>query len=135
MNLNLLKQLSEAPGVPGREERVRAIVEREAKTLFDEVTTDNMGSLIATKRAKTPGAKRVLAWKAGYGFVMPEDEAVAMRRAGKQVLNVDDAGAAFCLPADGDHLVVSGDVNGDGAADFAINVYGTTKLTAGDFLL
>ena len=61
---------------------------------FDEVTTDNMGSLIATKRAKTPGAKRVLAWKAGYGFVMPEDEAVAMRRAGKQVLNVDDAGAA-----------------------------------------
>jgi endoglucanase len=63
MNLPLLKSLSEAPGVPGREERVRAILEREAKSLFDEVTTDAMGNLIATKRAtRAPagGAKRVL---------------------------------------------------------------------------
>ena len=51
----------------------------------------------------------MLASKAGYGFVMPEDEAVAMRRAGKQVLNVDAAGACFCLPLDGDHLAVVGD--------------------------
>jgi topoisomerase-4 subunit A len=56
-----------------------------------------------------PGAKQVLASKAGYGFIMPEDEAVAMRRAGKQVLSVDEAGACFCLPADGDHLAVIGD--------------------------
>ena len=56
-----------------------------------------------------PGAKRVLASKAGYGFVMPEDEAVAMRRAGKQALSVDAAGACFCLPIDGDHLAVVGD--------------------------
>jgi topoisomerase IV subunit A len=56
-----------------------------------------------------PGARRVLASKAGYGFVMPEDEAVAMRRAGKQVLNVDQAGACFCLPVEGDHLAVVGD--------------------------
>jgi topoisomerase IV subunit A len=55
------------------------------------------------------GARRLLASKAGYGFVMPEDEAVAMRRAGKQVLNVDDAGACFCLPVEGDHLAVVGD--------------------------
>jgi topoisomerase-4 subunit A len=56
-----------------------------------------------------PGAKRVLASKAGYGFVLPEEEAVAMRRAGKQVLNVDASGAAFCLAAEGDHLAVIGD--------------------------
>jgi topoisomerase IV subunit A len=56
-----------------------------------------------------PGGKRVLASKAGFGFVIPEDEAVAMRRAGKQVLNVDGGGSAFCLPADGDHLSVIGD--------------------------
>ncbi|HEX3916500.1 MAG TPA: DNA gyrase subunit A, partial [Caulobacteraceae bacterium] len=55
------------------------------------------------------GAKRVLASKAGYGFVMPEDEAVAMRRAGKQVLGVDAGGSCFCLPATGDHLAVVGD--------------------------
>jgi topoisomerase-4 subunit A len=40
---------------------------------------------------------------------MPEDEAVAMRRAGKQVLSVDEAGACFCLPVEGDHLAVVGD--------------------------
>jgi len=56
-----------------------------------------------------PGAKRVLSSKAGYGFIAPEDEAVAMRRAGKQVLTVDAAGACFCLPAEGDHLAVIGD--------------------------
>ncbi len=56
-----------------------------------------------------PGRKRVLASKAGYGFVLPEDEAVAMRKAGKQVLTVGDAGACFCLEAAGDHLSVIGD--------------------------
>jgi endoglucanase len=60
MNLNLLKQLSEAPGVPGREERVRAIVERECKGLFDDVSTDALGSLIAIKRAKQSNAQKVL---------------------------------------------------------------------------
>ena len=56
-----------------------------------------------------PGRRRVLASKAGYGFVLPEDEAVAFRKAGKQVLNVDDKGAAVCLDADGDHIAVIGD--------------------------
>ncbi len=56
-----------------------------------------------------PGAKRVLASKSGYGFILPEDEAVAMRKAGKQTLSVDAAGACFCLPADGDHVAVLGD--------------------------
>src|SRR5882724_10774107 len=60
MNLNLLKQLSEAPGVPGREERVRAILEKEAKGLFDDISTDNLGSLIAVKKSKTPNAKKVI---------------------------------------------------------------------------
>lgn len=60
MNLPLLKTLSETAGVPGREERVRKILERECAGLFDEVTTDPMGNLIATKKAKVAGAKRVL---------------------------------------------------------------------------
>ena len=60
MNLPFLKSLSEAPGVPGREERVRAILEKECRGLFDSVTTDPMGSLIATKRSNRQGAKRVL---------------------------------------------------------------------------
>src|SRR5215211_7667015 len=60
MNLPLLKSLSEAPGVPGREERVRAILERETKGLFDEVSTDAMGNLIALKKSRQSGATRVL---------------------------------------------------------------------------
>ncbi len=52
------------------------------------------------------GRKRVLASKAGYGFVMPEDEAIAFRRAGKQVLNGE---AVVSLEAVGDHLAVIGD--------------------------
>jgi topoisomerase IV subunit A len=59
--------------------------------------------------AHRPGAKRLLASKTGYGFVLPEDEAVAFRRAGKQVLNVDAKGAAVSLPMAGDRVAVIGD--------------------------
>jgi endoglucanase len=59
MNLPLLKKLSEAPGVPGREERVREILQKECKGLFDSISVDNLGSLIATKKAKGK-APRVL---------------------------------------------------------------------------
>ncbi|HEX8524787.1 MAG TPA: M42 family metallopeptidase [Tepidisphaeraceae bacterium] len=60
MNLKLLKSLSEAPGVPGREERVREILAREVEGLFDEVTTDPLGSLIARKGAGAEKAQKVL---------------------------------------------------------------------------
>jgi Ca2+-binding RTX toxin-like protein len=39
------------------------------------------------------------------------------------------------IAASGDHWVVQGDVNGDGAGDFAIQVTIATQLVAGDFLL
>jgi topoisomerase-4 subunit A len=56
-----------------------------------------------------PGRRRLLASRAGYGFILAEDEAVAFRKAGKQVLSVGEAGAAACLPLDGDVLAVIGD--------------------------
>jgi topoisomerase IV subunit A len=56
--------------------------------------------------AHKPGRKRVLASKAGYGFVLPEDEAIAFRRAGKQVLNGE---AVVSLEAAGDQIAVIGD--------------------------
>src|SRR5690606_18060772 len=52
-----------------------------------------------------PGRKLVLASKAGYGFVMPEEEAIGTRRAGKQSLNGE---AIACVPAEGDHVAVIG---------------------------
>jgi len=59
--------------------------------------------------AHRPGAKRLVASKAGYGFVLVEDEAVAFRKAGKQVLNADAGGAVISRPLAGDHLAVIGD--------------------------
>ncbi|MEL7238019.1 MAG: M42 family peptidase, partial [Planctomycetota bacterium] len=58
MNIDLLKQLSDAFGVPGREERIRDILRPEFEGAFDEVTEDVMGSLIAVK--KNEGKPRVL---------------------------------------------------------------------------
>jgi endoglucanase len=52
MNFDLLKRLCETPGVPGREERVRALIEREIKGLFDEVRTDPLGNLICTRNPR-----------------------------------------------------------------------------------
>jgi topoisomerase-4 subunit A len=60
-----------------------------------------------------PGAKRILASKEGYGFILPEEEAIAFRRAGKQVLNVGgspkNAALASLALAEADHLAVIGD--------------------------
>lgn len=57
LNVDLLKRLCETPGVPGREERVRALIEGEIAGLFDEVRVDNMGSLICRRapRGTRPG--------------------------------------------------------------------------------
>jgi topoisomerase-4 subunit A len=55
------------------------------------------------------GRKRFLASKEGYGFIATEDEAVAFRKAGKQVLNVGADGAALCLEVTGDQVALIGD--------------------------
>ena len=52
MNIDLLKRLCETPGVSGREERVRALIEEEIKGLFDEVKTDPLGSLIGRRHPR-----------------------------------------------------------------------------------
>ena len=57
MNIDLLKRLCETPGVPGREERVRALIEKEVKGLFDEVRTDAMGNLICRRGPRGGGGE------------------------------------------------------------------------------
>ncbi|WP_297694872.1 DNA topoisomerase IV subunit A [Phenylobacterium sp.] len=55
-----------------------------------------------------PGARRILASREGYGFILPEEEAIAFRRAGKQVLNARQA--VVCEPlGEADQLAVIGD--------------------------
>ncbi len=60
MDLDLLKQLSETPGIPGREERVRAVVEKTLKPLADSSVTDAMGNLIVTVKSGRKNARKVL---------------------------------------------------------------------------
>jgi topoisomerase-4 subunit A len=57
-----------------------------------------------------PGSKLLVASTAGDGFVLPEDEAVAQTRAGRQILNLKDGvRAVVCRPLAGDHVAVVGD--------------------------
>lgn len=51
-----LKRLTETPGIPGREERVRDLICSVTEGLWDEIRTDAMGNLICLKRAAQPAA-------------------------------------------------------------------------------
>jgi len=53
--MQLLRELCEAPGVAGREERVRDIVKRHLEGHVDQLTVDSMGNIIALKKSKTAG--------------------------------------------------------------------------------
>ncbi|MEI6439076.1 MAG: DNA topoisomerase IV subunit A [Alphaproteobacteria bacterium] len=85
------------PSARGHGEPVRLMLDLDDKTDIVDVFIHKLG------------AKRVLASKEGYGFLLPEDEAISFRRAGKQVLSVGAKSAAFALPVTGDHLGVIGD--------------------------
>ncbi|WGM31259.1 DNA topoisomerase IV subunit A [Brevundimonas sp. NIBR11] len=56
--------------------------------------------------AHQPGGKLLMASKAGYGFIAPEDELLAQKRGGKQVLNGDLLAA---IRMTGDHVVTIGE--------------------------
>jgi putative aminopeptidase FrvX len=49
LNLSLFKRISETPGAPGFEGRIRQLIISEIKPLVDKIEIDNMGNLIAIK--------------------------------------------------------------------------------------
>jgi len=51
--LDLLRELSIAPGPPGREDEVRSLIEREIAAYVDEAFTDPFGNLYAVKRGSS----------------------------------------------------------------------------------
>lgn len=61
MNLELLKSLAEARGVPGQEGPVRALVKSAMHGLVDEMEVDVMGNLIGTRRGTGGGPKVMIA--------------------------------------------------------------------------
>ena len=48
--MELLKALTETPGVPGREERIRDLIQQRTRALFDAQRVDAMGNLICRKK-------------------------------------------------------------------------------------
>ncbi|MCU0316210.1 MAG: M42 family metallopeptidase [Fimbriimonadaceae bacterium] len=59
MNIALLKELTEAHGVPGQEDLIRKIVIRELKGLCD-ISVDAMGNVIALKKSDTGTGKKLM---------------------------------------------------------------------------
>ena len=58
--MKLLHELSEAAGVPGREEAIRAIVMRELEGYVDQISVDTMGNVIAFKEGSARTRERVM---------------------------------------------------------------------------
>ena len=53
--LMLFKELTEAPGAPGFEHRIRKIMRRELSKYTAEVIQDNLGSIFGVIRLVEPG--------------------------------------------------------------------------------
>jgi topoisomerase-4 subunit A len=86
------------PGGRGHGEPVRLMVDLEENHDFVEIWVHE------------PGRKLLVAATSGHGFIVPEDEMIAMTRKGKQVLNVDPpAEAITAVPAEGDMVAAIGE--------------------------
>ncbi|UJL45021.1 M42 family metallopeptidase [Virgibacillus sp. NKC19-16] len=59
--LNMLKDLTDARGIPGNEKEARDAMEGYIKPYADEIFTDNLGSLIAKKSGDEDGPKIMIA--------------------------------------------------------------------------
>jgi tetrahedral aminopeptidase len=74
--LALLEKLSNANGVSGNEQEVRAIIHDQIKNLVDDVKIDAMGNLLAIKHARISKPFKVMmaAHMDEVGFMLVEDE-------------------------------------------------------------
>jgi len=70
LNVDLLKRLSEANGVPGFEKEVRNLIEKEVSPYVDSVSTDNFGNLIATKKGRSDKKVMIAAHMDEIGFIV-----------------------------------------------------------------
>jgi len=69
-DLDLLAELTETPGVPGYEDRVRDLVRRELEDSVDRLETDAMGNVVATIAGETDYAVAVAAHMDEIGFMV-----------------------------------------------------------------
>ncbi len=87
MNKDLAFKLSNVVGTSGREENVKKIMKKELKSYVDEMTEDNIGSLVALKKGEENGPKIMLASH--------------MDEVGFVVNKIDDNGYLFFSPVGG----------------------------------
>ncbi len=87
MNKDLAFKLSNVAGTSGREENVKKIMKKELKEYVDEMTEDNIGSLVALKKGEENGPKIMLASH--------------MDEVGFVVNKIDDNGYLFFSPVGG----------------------------------
>lgn len=90
MRLELLKRLCETPGIPGYEERIRALVIPELREVADEVSVDALGNVIAVKRGRGGAGPRRKVMLAAH-----------MDEIGFMVSHVDDQGFLRLQPLGG----------------------------------
>ncbi len=57
INFTLLKNISETPGAPGYEKRIRDLIINEIEGLVDDLSIDNLGNVIAVKKGQDSSKK------------------------------------------------------------------------------
>jgi endoglucanase len=70
INVQLLAEICETPGVSGFEQKVRELVIRELQGLVDEVSVDNMGNVVALKKGKEDKKIMAAAHMDEIGFIV-----------------------------------------------------------------
>lgn len=92
--MKLLEKLTTTPGVPGREARIRQLIERETRGLFDATHVDALGSLHGVRKPRP---------KSGKAKKNPLKVMIAahMDQIGFMVRHVDDKGFLWIAPVGG----------------------------------
>lgn len=90
--MKLLEKLVTTPGIPGREHRLRELIRKESKDLFDSVDEDAMGNLICVRKPTADKAKK-----------KPTRVMLAshMDQIGFMVKHIDDKGYVRVVPVGG----------------------------------
>ncbi|MBM7706720.1 putative aminopeptidase FrvX [Chryseomicrobium aureum] len=86
--LTMLKDLTDARGIPGNEREAREVMEKYITPFADEISYDNLGSLIAKKTGSTEDGPKIMV--AGH-----------LDEVGFMVSRIDDKGFLFFQPVGG----------------------------------
>lgn len=130
IDLEMLKALSEADGIAGCEKEVSRVMKRYLEAYADEISYDNLGSIIGLKKGKENGPKIMIAGHMdevgfiardiddnGYikllpvggwwGHVLPANQLVITTEDGKKITGVVGSKAPHGMPAEEKNKVIA----------------------------